>query len=658
MATLADRVDREDERRFVGRAAEIGLLERLLTGEEPQRVVLLHGPGGIGKSTLLRQLRRRAQEIGWTVRTIDGRNGVPTSGELAEQLSAQGSSQHGLLVLLDTYERLTLLGGHLRNVVLPSLPAHSLVVVAQRGEPDPEWMQGGWESVTLQLELAPISEEVGRELLHKEGIIDEEPVRALLDWARGSPLALSVGADALRRSGSWGVNMLGDHPELAHLLLRRLTAGELDSGPLDVATVASMARRTDARLLTDVLPGIDGPAAADWLRSCTFAEELDGGLTLHELVRVALRTEVRRARPERERELRRRIAEHFYARACAGEPGLFSDLAELVDSEPIRWGLGGEGISNLRTDDARPDDVLGLDDPGPSARGEGAVSWLESTRALVRDAPECALVVRDRDDLLSGLCISAAPLSAPEAARRDPALGPWIEHALAHHPDGNVLLWRDSIDFTAMAGEISSRVRAVMNAAALRRSGLASPRCSYLPIDPDVATAVEFASAVRAVHVPELDIEFDDRRYNCHVLDHGEGGLLAAHRATIHAELGIAVPAGTAEDGLPVSAETIKEALRNFDRPLELARSPLARGQGTEPRAASVRDLLSGALEEAFGRDPEEVELREVLRLRYLGEPTTHELVAEAMFMSRATYFRRLRAAMDRLAEYALSQRG
>jgi hypothetical protein len=656
MATLADRVEREDERRFVGRAAEMTMLEQLLTGEEPQRVVLLHGPGGIGKSTLLRQLRRRALEIGWTVRMIDGRDGVPTSGELAELLSATGS-ERGLLVLLDSFERLTLLSGHLRNVVLPSLPANSLVVVAQRGEPDPEWMQGGWESVTLQLELAPVSEEVARELLRKEGILDEEPTRALVDWARGSPLALSVGADALRRSGSWGMNMFGDHPALAHLLLRRLTAGELDSGPLDVATVASIARRTDARLLTDVLPGLDGPAAADWLRSCTFAEALEGGLTLHELVRVSLRTEVRRERPERERELRRRIAEHFYARACAGEPGLFSDLAELVDSEPIRWGLGGEGISNLRTDDARPEDVLGLDDPGPSAGGPSAVSWLQSTRALVRDAPECALVVRDRDDLLSGLCISVAPLSAPAAAHRDPVLGPWIEHALTHHPDGNALLWRDSLDFTAMADEITSRVRAVMNAAALRRSGIASPRCSYLPIDPDVPTAVEFARAVQAVHVPELDVEFDDRRYDCYVLDHGEGGLLAAHRATIHAELGIAVPAAGGDNGLPINAETIKEALRNYDRPLELARSPLARGRGTERRAASVRELLARALEGAFGRDPEELELREVLGRRYLGEPTTHELVAEAMFMSRATYFRRLRAAMDRLAEYALSQR-
>lgn len=656
MATLADRVEREDERRFVGRAAEIAMLERLLKGEEPARVVLLHGPGGIGKSTLLRQLSRRARSDGWEVVMIDGRDGVPTSSELAERLAA-ASTGSGLLLLLDSYERLTLLGGHLRNVVLSSLPASSLVVIAQRGEPDPAWMQGGWENVTLALALEPVSEEVGRELLRREGIIDEEPARALLDWARGSPLALSVGADALRRSGSWGMNMLGDHPDLAHLLLRRLTAGELDSGPLDVATVASIARRTDARVLSDVLPGVDGPAAAEWLRSCTFAESLDGGLTLHELVRVALRTEVRRARPERERELRRRIAEHLYARACAGEPGLFSDLAELVESEPIRWGLGGEGISNLRTDDAREEDVLGLKSAGPSAGGPGAVSWLQSTRALVRDAPECALVVRDRDEKVSGLCISVAPLSAPPAARRDPALGPWIEHALAHHPDGNVLLWRDSIDFTTMAGEITSRVRAVMNAAALRRSGLASPRCSYLPIDPDVPTAVEFAHAVQAVHVPELDVAYDDRRHNCYILDHGEGGLLAAHRATIHAELGIAVPAASGEDGLPIGAETIKEAMRNFDRPLELARSPLARGQGTESRAESVRELLTEAVDGAFGRDPEEQELRDVLRLRYLGEPTTHELVADELFMSRATYFRRLRAALDRLAEYALAQR-
>ena len=660
MLTLADRIEEEDERRFVGRATELALFDDVLAGRLPHRVVLVHGPGGIGKSTLLRRLRRQAIPQGWEVLLIDGRAGPPTSREIEEQIAGADPGK-GLVLLLDTYERMVSLGRHLRSRVLPALPERSVVVIAQRGAPEPDWLHGGWERVTVSIALAPVSRDEGRELLEREGIADDDVAANLLSWAAGSPLALSVGADALRDGGAWGPRRLDDHPEIAELLVRRLTEGELESSHLDIATVASIARRTDAALLADVLPGVDGEEAAEWLRSRTFVETLAGGLTLHELVREALRGQVRRMRPEREAELRRRIVDHLYARAAGGEAGLIPDLAELVENESLRWGLGGEGVVGLHTDDARAEDIENLAQSVAEAASRGASEWLGATVELIRHAPRCALVARDDDDQVAGLCIAVTPLNAPAAADRDPVLSGWLAHAREHHPDGNVMIWRDALDFTAGHGQNSSRVIAVMNSAAVLRSGLANPRWAYLPIDPENAAAVEFAGRVGAKRIDGLDVRLDDRCHECHVLDYGDGGLLAAHRGSVYAELGLRPPRpGRPEaDAEPpqvaeISAETVKDALRNIDRPLELARSPLAQGRTPRARAASVQRLIAEAAEGAFGRDPEERVLRELVRMRYLGDRTTHERVADHLHVSRATYFRYLRVAADRLADYVL----
>ncbi len=57
---------RRDEAAFVGRKRELGFVDSLFVDDPPANVVLVHGPGGIGKSTLLRHVQRRGEAAGWT----------------------------------------------------------------------------------------------------------------------------------------------------------------------------------------------------------------------------------------------------------------------------------------------------------------------------------------------------------------------------------------------------------------------------------------------------------------------------------------------------------------------------------------------------------------------------------------------------------------
>src|SRR5438105_723986 len=79
---------------FVGRLQELAILERLLALNSPTRVVACWGPPGIGKSTLLRQLLRRAD--GWHVLLLD----LETSDIDGSDLGDSFVSADGLLFRL------------------------------------------------------------------------------------------------------------------------------------------------------------------------------------------------------------------------------------------------------------------------------------------------------------------------------------------------------------------------------------------------------------------------------------------------------------------------------------------------------------------------------------------------------------------------------
>ena len=86
--------------------------------------------------------------------------------------------------------------------------------------------------------------------------------------------------------------------------------------------------------------------------------------------------------------------------------------------------------------------------------------------------------------------------------------------------------------------------------------------------------------------------------------------------------------------------------------PRDLARSPLARGDDGR-RAGRVRaPAAREAAAEAFGDSESEKLLQRVLVAGYLEATTSHEAAAARLCLSRAAYFRRLRTAVERLAEH------
>src|SRR3954469_14488216 len=201
-ATLAERLPRRDEQHFVGREPELEFFDSLLVEEPSHQVVLVHGPGGIGKSTLLREVARRAEKRGYQPRLVEGRELAPVPGEIEHALGDLSSVELPL-IMFDTYERMSAASGYLRQRLLPSLPARSIVILAGRKPPEAEWFQGGWERIACELELQPLDADDARRLCAAHGLTDATRRDDLVAWAEGSPLAISLAAASAAAGGSW-----------------------------------------------------------------------------------------------------------------------------------------------------------------------------------------------------------------------------------------------------------------------------------------------------------------------------------------------------------------------------------------------------------------------------------------------------------------------
>ena len=290
-----------------------------------------------------------------------------------------------------------------------------------------------------EVELGGLSREESRELLRLVGVKDRGLVREAVLWSGGSPLALALTAEpgARRRPASEGGGPAD--PGVVRALVRRLAGSELEGAQLDLLGVAAIARVTTLDLLRHVLPETDAERAYEWLASRTFTEPLGDGITLHDLVGKALRADLRGRDPTRQKELRRRIADHLHARAVTGNLLLSIDLAHLIENPAIRWGYSWEGSARYRIDSVRRGDAEAVRAVLAERSHSG---WWPLLKRFFEDAPARIGIARDTEDRLAGYMVSVTPRDAPSFAADDPLLGPWLAHARSHSPGGNAVLWQ------------------------------------------------------------------------------------------------------------------------------------------------------------------------------------------------------------------------
>lgn len=597
------------------------MFEAILAGDLPYRIVHVVGPGGIGKSTLLREVVRRATTKGFSSVWIDGRDIAPFPHEINDMVASLTEGQPALVVL-DSYGMIASLDGYLRESVIPDLPDSTVVVFASRHAPSPHWFERGWDSVVCSMELTALTPAESEALASAHGAVGEV-VGRIVQRSHGSPLAIVVAAE------NRGSVALGD-------LVDRLLGDEADPSQLRTLGVAAIARVTTPELLEDVLGETAATEGFKWLAARSFSEPLATGVALHALVAEAVQAQLEERDPVGAGMLRRRIADHLHRRALAGDTGLSTELQHLVRDPDVKWGFANDIGNRFHIDRIRPGDT---DQIGAIMEFVGESEWWASSLPYIEGHPELCGVARDGDGRVGGYFVAVSPDTAPAIARTDPALMHWLDYVRDELRTSSAVLWREAIDLT---GGVEN-VTALLGAGGLLATGVANPRYGFLPISPLTPAARQFSVALSATHVPELDIHAFGQVLECHIVDFGPGGLLGFQRDWIYRETGAAPPVDVGD----VEPLAILKMLRE---PESLAHGPGWLGASPSARLERLKSLVSNALS-VFGDHRDDQLARRIIEVAYLGENAPHDAVARQLHLSRSTYFRRLQSASERVSE-------
>ncbi|MBI5028936.1 MAG: ATP-binding protein [Chloroflexi bacterium] len=700
LSPITERLNVARRQRFVGRESEKSLFESALTaGELPFQVLYVHGPGGIGKTTLLREFAELAKASKVHAYYVDTRSlepspesflmalqfsmAIPPTDSPAEYLAAR-PGRH--IILIDTYETLGPLDTWLRERFLPSLTADTLVVIASRNPPEAAWRSDpGWAAALKVWPLRNLSPTASREYLIKRDIPSTE-YPAVLDFTHGHPLALSLVADVFAQRPGFHFQP-EQAPDMVKVLLERFV--QKVPSPAHRAALESCAL---VRVMTESLLGnmlrpssesittIADDGTHDlfnWLRSLSFIELSREGLFPHDLAREALLADLRWRNPDWYKELHNR-ARNYYTTRFQQTHGLeqqrtLYDYVFLHRDNPVirsmlEWQSGSLIVPDAMRQPDRPICIEMVKKHEGTASAKLADKWLNRQ-------PEGVTVYRDLDGHVVGfIAMVALDLASEEDIQSDPATRLASDYLHRHAPlrTGELAthyrFW--------MARETYQDVSSVQTLIFLNfvRYQLATPGLAYhfLPCaNPDTwAAAFAYANFTR---VPEIDYTVDGKRFGVYGHDWRTEPPLAWLQLLAEREVAGGTPATPpSQPAQPIVVlcqedftTAVRDALHDFPMVDALRKNPLVQSRIVTQRVsgtASMNDracALQSVLKEnaeALKATPRDAKLARALEQTYFQPAATQEQAAEKLDLPFSTYRRHLKEGIERITEMLWQQ--
>ena len=428
-STLGALLDRQAAR-LVGRDRERASLLRLAREDVPI-AVFVYGLAGVGKSTLVAAFAADARERSAVVVPMDGRTIEPTERGFLDALAARLTCEPGqvatalgaqatrTVLAIDHYEALTLIDDWIRQVLLPSLPDTSRLLLAGRDEPVSAW-SGQLGELFEPLPLGNLRREDAEELLRRAGVAPADAAR-IDRIARGHPLSLRLSAAALANRPDLDLESLATGAVVDELT--RIYLAGLDRETRRALDAAAVVRRPTRALLAAMLDGDDADLSLDRLLGLPFVESDPDGLVLHDTIREAVAASLkatdlpryRRYRVAAWQVLRRELSE-------AGRNDLWratADALYMLEQPLLRESFFPTVQRAHLLEPARADDGRGIT---AIARRHEAREAARLVEAWWEHAPASFRVARGRDGNVDAYVCVCDPDALPHPlATGDPA---------------------------------------------------------------------------------------------------------------------------------------------------------------------------------------------------------------------------------------------
>jgi hypothetical protein len=661
---MADRVAVARRRGFVGRVPELEMFSSLIRTIEPTAAVLfVHGPPGIGKSTLLRRFAGLCDDHGIAAVRIDSRELPATVGALEFRFApVLDEAQVGrTVILLDTYELLAELDSYLREEIAPRLPGDALLVIAGQHPPTAGWRTDpGWADLLRVITLRNLSSAECHTYLTGRGI--EQPQQQVaVEFTHGHPLALALVGEVIKERGSFAPQHSADViAELVGTLVRTAPT-TMHRRTLEAA---AQVRVLTESLLADLLDIPDAAELFGWMRTLPFADPGPQGLHMHDLARTVLAADLRWRHPDRYVELHARARRHYLGGLEHGDPqaqmGGLMDLMYL-HSDLRRFLQAPAGAAAGRLERGRPDDIAGVVDMVRRHEGPESAAWAEH---WFIEQPASWFVIREPGGAPAGvMCL----LQVSDIAETDDPAVLAARHQLQSHaplrPGERVSLVR-----FWMARETHQSVSPVQSliTTQLLRHYLTTPALAITLVPfahPDEwADACAYTDHRRA---PNGDFVVGGAHYSTFVHDWRVVTPASWVAALSAQEIGAQVLQTRPSPGLAVIGEAdfraaVKQALRDFTRADRLRDNALLQSRlvsakagdsaPTPERVAALQELVRDAVAE-LAATPTDKRLARVLHRAYLSPAPTLERAAEVLDLPSSTFRRLLTSGVARITE-------
>lgn len=652
---------------FVGRERQLRDFENLLVAGETPRIVFVHGPGGIGKSSLLDGFEVIAEHRGHPFVRLDARL-LPAAPDAIAQaayraIAAPATDPDDAVVLaLDHAERLTALDTWLRTELIPGLPSNVVLVLAGREPPGPQWRADpGLHSLLVDYELRPLEGTAVAEYLERRRVPASQR-QAVAGFARGHPLALALAADQALRQPEGAFDAAG-HPDLIRALVEWLLRDIDDPRHREAIAACATVRRLDEPLLAAMLGRDDARAEYDWLAAQHFVTQQPGGLVIHDLVREIVVHDLRGRDLRRHHDLIRRAAGRLLdGLESAGQYAALQAVGDAIHAlrhEPYVRRQFPFGDVDCYPDTAQTEEYPALAAQVAKLEGEESAAWFEYW--LRREGTEL-MVMRDSARAPVALAMLLR-FGAGDIARGhdDPCVRALFRH-LSHHAPlrGNeqAMLGR----FLLAHGSHQARTPVWAQLVAQLNGLMFTPGISLLGWVSDMAYdwgGIEEHADARQLPGSGYSIGGHDYMITGHDCRREPPAEWARNCVERILRAGAAPELQPAEIVLldkPEFTDAVAQALNSFHDDAMLAknpllRSPMLRRHSTRRDVESLRALLRETSAERLTDRRRQCTLHEVLEHSYFRSTVKQQAAAEALFMSERTLRRRLQEARARLIE-------